>query len=75
MKITTYKSLLTGKKTMVVASIGKCGHAGYREVQVVCEGAHFHWRITDGYNWLKSGFHVSSLKSALNIAEGYCKQV
>jgi hypothetical protein len=75
MKLSLYNSLLTNKRTMLVASIGRCGHAGYREIQVRCITGRFHWIITDGYNTIKIGHHDNSLKSALNIAEGYCKSL
>lgn len=71
LKISTYSSLRTNKKTVLVASIGKCGHEGYREAQISLKDGCFWYIVTDGYNFLgiekKLG---SNLKSALNIIEG-----
>jgi hypothetical protein len=49
MKLSTYKSLLTNKRTMLVASQGKCGHAGYVEYQVLFNQGHWQCYKTDGY--------------------------
>jgi hypothetical protein len=75
MKLSTYNSLLTGKRTVLVATIGKTGKPDYREIQVIREMNKFHFRITDGYTFLvvKGGF-TQGLKSVLNIAEGYALQ-
>lgn len=70
MKISTYKSLLTNKKTHVIVSIGKCGHKGYREAQIRMVDGNLAFIITDGYNYLtieRTGFKVS-LKSVINHA-------
>jgi hypothetical protein len=75
MKLTLYKSLLTGKKTMLVASIGKCGYSNYKEIQIMFHVGVFTWLITDGYKVLKEGVHNHSLKSALNIALGHVNQL
>ena len=72
MKLSLYKSLLTNKKTILVASIGKCGYPDYREAQIRYSNGVFSYVITDGYNYL--GIERSlgtNLKSALNIIEGY----
>lgn len=75
MEITTYRSLLTGKRTMVVVSIGKCGHEGYREAQIRFYDGAFHYIVTDGYKYLGIERKLGgNLKSALNIIEGYLKQ-
>lgn len=75
MKVTLYKTLLTDRKTMVVMSIGKCGHKGYREVQVTYRMGHYQYAITEGYTYLTSGSFDGSkgLKSVLNILEGKAK--
>ena len=77
MNITTYKSLLTNKRTRVVLSIGKCGHKGYREVQVMYRMGHYQYQITEGYTWLTAGSMDGSkgLKSVLNILEGKAKSL
>lgn len=53
MTISTYKSFITGNRTMIVASIGKCGHAGYKELQVTYRNGYFSADVTDGYKHLK----------------------
>jgi len=75
MKLSTYKSLLTNKRTMIVLSIGKCGHKGYREVQVTYRMGHYQYQITEGYTWLTAGSlpGEKGLKSVLNILEGKAK--
>ena len=77
MKITTYKSFLTNKRTVVVLSIGKCGYKGYREVQVTYHMGHYQYQITEGYTWLTAGSLEGSkgLKSVLNILEGKAKSI
>lgn len=74
MKLSLYNSLLTGKRTVLVATIGKIGKSDYREIQIIREMGKFHFRITDGYTFLvvKNGF-TQGLKSVLNIAEGYAR--
>ena len=70
MKLSTYSSLLTGRKTWLVASIGKCGYKGYKEAQVFCKNGKFSYIVTDGYNYLTIEKQLgSNLKSALNIIE------
>lgn len=75
MKLSTYNSLLTNKHTCLVASIGKCGYEGYREIQIMYKNGTFHVNITDGYFTLKTFQQSTGLKSALNIAEGYAKSL
>lgn len=71
LKLSTYSSLLTGKRTVLVASIGKCGHEGYREAQIRWNGKAFTYIVTDGYNYLTIERTLGdNLKSALNIIEG-----
>jgi hypothetical protein len=69
MKLSTYKSLLTNKRTMFVASEGKCGHAGYVECQVLF--SHGQWLCfkTDGYKLDLVATYPGSkgLKSVLNL--------
>lgn len=74
LKITTYKSLLTNKKTVLVVSHNKCGYADYREAQIRCNNGKFSYIITDGYKYLtieKTGF--DNLKSLINIVEHHIK--
>lgn len=70
LKLSTYNSLLTGKKTILVASIGKCGYSDYREAQIRFKNGAFFYIVTDGYSYMgierKLG---TNLKSALNIIE------
>lgn len=71
LKYSTYNSLLTGKRTMFVASIGKCGYEGYRELQVVCiEGGVLVFKITDGYKYLTFGV-CPSLKHGIAILKSF----
>ena len=53
--ISTYSSLLTGKRTILTASVGKCGHEGYKEAQVRWNGKAFTYIVTDGYKGLSIG--------------------
>ncbi len=71
LKLSTYNSLLTARKTVLVASYGKCGHQDYREAQIRWNGSAFVYIVTDGYNWLGIERTLGpNLKSALNIIEG-----
>lgn len=70
LKLSTYSSLLTGKRTILVASYGKCGHGDYREAQIKVQGKHFMYTITDGYSILTTGASSRGIKSVLNIVEG-----
>lgn len=71
MNITAYNSLLTGERTTLIASIGKCGHTGYKEAQIRWNGTCFTYIVTDGYDYLSIEKSLgSNLKSALNIIEG-----
>lgn len=72
MKITTYKSILTDYKTQVVLSVGKCGHADYREAIIFRQGGQLKYYITNGYKHLTTVKTIrDNLKSAINIIEGY----
>lgn len=76
MKLSTYKSFLTYKRTMLVASIGKCGYEGYREIQIQRFNGAWTWDITNGYKVVASGVsHNPNLKSVVNILEGKAKTV
>lgn len=69
MKYSTYNSLLTQRRTWFIASQGRSGHAGYREIQIRCFKGVFSYIITDGYKYLtgeRDGF--KGLKEALNHA-------
>ncbi len=83
MKLQTYKSLLTNKRTMFVASQGKCGYAGYVEYQVLFSHGQWLCYKTDGYELdvpqtgSPSGRHLvgtyagsKGLKSVLNLIWG-----
>jgi len=48
MQLSTYKFF--GKRTMFVASEGKCGYAGYVEYQVLFNHGQWLCYKTDGYN-------------------------
>lgn len=50
MNITTYKSLLTGKRTWLVASKGKCGYDGYVVYTIQLYQGQWQCYKTDGYN-------------------------
>lgn len=66
MKLSLYNSLLTSRKTMLVAAFGKCGHAGYREVQIMRVNGKFRAIVTDGYRFLTGYYYDDNLKIALN---------
>lgn len=71
LKLSTYSSLLTNKKTVLVASVGKCGYKGYLEAQIRYVNGAFCYQVSDGYNYLSIEKRLgSNLKSALNIIEG-----
>lgn len=63
------------KPTMLVASVGKCGHEGYREVQIWWNGklGLYEYITTDGYKWLSIIKTHTSIKSILNILESRFK--
>ncbi len=69
LKLSTYSSLLTNKRTVLVASFGKCGTSDYREAIISWNGKVFCYHITDGYNESITKYLGSNLKSALNIIE------
>lgn len=73
MNVSTYKSfLIAGKRTMVVASMGKCGYAGFKEYQIRCSNGFWIVDRTDGYNATYIGSYPSSksLKSVINLVWG-----
>lgn len=72
MKLSTYKSLLTNKRTMFVASRGRCGHAGYVEYQVLYSRGEWLCYKTDGYtvDLIKTYPGSKGLKSVLNLIWG-----
>ena len=71
MKLSTYSSLLTNRKTVLVASYGKIGTSDYREAQIQLVNGKFTYIVTDGYNYLSIVKTLgTNLKSALNIIEG-----
>lgn len=77
MKISTYRSPLTNKRTMVVVSIGRTGHEGYREIQISYRMGHYQYQITEGYTWLTTGSIDGSkgLKTVINLLEGKAKMI
>lgn len=72
MKLSTYNSLLTNKRTMLVASKGQCGHAGYVEYQVMLSHGQWLCYKTDGYklDLIKTYEGSKGLKSVLNLIWG-----
>jgi len=72
MKLSTYKSLLTNKRTWFVASQGKCGYAGYVEYQILFQNKQWQCYKTDGYKLDLVGTYAGSkgLKSVLNLVWG-----
>jgi len=72
MKLSTYKSLLTNKRTMFVASQGKCGYADYVEYQVLFRHGQWLCYKTDGFQLDLVGTYDGSkgLKSVLNLVWG-----
>lgn len=69
MKLSTYKSFLTNRKTWLVASQGKCGHAGYVEYQILFQKGQWECYKTDGYELDLIGTYSGSkgLKSIINL--------
>lgn len=69
MKLSTYKSLLTGKRTWLVASKGKCGYAGYVEYTIQLSQGQWQCYKTDGYKLDLVGTYPGSkgLKTVLNL--------
>lgn len=72
MRLSTYNSLLTNKRTMLVASKGQCGYKGYVEYQVLFKGGQWQCYKTDGYELDLVGIYPGSkgLKSVLNLIWG-----
>lgn len=70
MKVTTYKSFLTGKRTrVIVANEVRCGHEGYRELQIVLKNGTWTVYETDGYKLNLVAVYEGSkaLKSIINL--------
>ena len=67
MKLSTYNSLLTKKRTWLVVSKGKCGYKNYVEYQIMLVQGQWQCYKTDGYKLdLVGTFPGSkSLKSVL----------
>ena len=72
MNLSTYKSLLTNKRTMFVASKGKCGYAGYVEYQILFQHGQWLCYKTDGYklDLVATLPGSKGLKSVLNLVWG-----
>lgn len=72
MKISTYNSLLTDKRTILVLSKGKCGHPDYVEYQVQYKFGRWFCYRTDGYEMDQVGiyFGEKGLKSVINLIWG-----
>jgi hypothetical protein len=72
MKLSTYKSFLTNKRTWFVASHGKCGYEGYVEYQISFYKGQWHAVKTNGYGVDFVGTYAGSkgLKSVLNLIWG-----
>lgn len=71
--LSTYKSLLTGKRTRVVASVGKCGYKGYKEAVIYYHNGFYTITLNDGYEQLGQFTSSRGIKSVLNIIEGKLK--
>lgn len=71
MQLSTYRSPLL-KRTMLVASKGRCGHKNYTEYQILRIKDTWTVYKTDGYSlsYLKSYPAEKSLKSVLNLVWG-----
>lgn len=71
-KLSTYNSLLTNKRTWFVASKGKCGDVGYVEYQILFKNGQWQCYKTDGYKLDLVGTFAGSkgLKSVLNLIWG-----
>jgi hypothetical protein len=71
MKLSTYKSLLI-KRTMLVASKGRCGHKNYTEYQIMLVKGQWLVYKTDGYklDYLSSYDGERGLKSVINLVWG-----
>ena len=72
MKLSTYNSLLTGKRTWLVASQGRCGYKGYVEYTIQLSQGQWQCYKTDGYELDLVGIYPGSkgLKSVLNLVWG-----
>lgn len=72
MKLSTYNSLLTGKRTWLVASQGRCGYEGYVEYTIQLSQGQWQCYKTDGYELDLVGTYPGSksLKSVLNLIWG-----
>jgi hypothetical protein len=72
MRLTTFNNFLTGKKTWLIASKGKCGHKGYVEYQIMLTRNTWLVYKTDGYklDYLASYDGDKSIKSVLNLVWG-----
>ena len=72
MKLSTYKSFFTGKRTWFIASKGKCGHKDYVEYQVLYARNTWVCYKTDGYKVDLIACYDGSkgLKSVLNLIWG-----
>lgn len=72
MKLSTYKSLITNKKTMLVASKGKCGYEDYIEYQILLSHGQWLCYKTNGYELDLVGTFSSEkgIKSVLNLIWG-----
>lgn len=70
MKLSIYRSLLSKKRAVFVASIGKCGYGGYREIQVRRLYGVFYFEILDGFKTLQTGT-VPSLKHATTLLKSF----
>ncbi len=68
--LSTYNSLITNKRTVLVASYGKRGTPDYREAQIRWHEGCWSYEITDGYSRITVGASTRGLKSCLNLVEG-----
>lgn len=68
LKYSTYKTLLTCKRTMLVISKGKCGYKDYKELQISYRQGNWIAELVDGYRTLEYKIFTGdkSIKSIIN---------
>ena len=71
-KYSTYKSLITHKRTMFIASSGKCGYPNYVEYQILLRDNQWAVYKTNGFDLDLVGYYNGDrgLKSLLNLIIG-----
>lgn len=73
MNISTYNTILTNRRTIVVVDNGQSYSSGlYRESRIRLQNGQMEYCITDGFNVLQDWKPVrNNLKSAINIVQGH----